>query len=152
MARPLQLLVASVVLVALAGVEAQRRGAARGRGRGGGGGGAGAAAATAGADDLDVDAVLGSERALTALLRCVVARGDGPCSDQGKAVKAFVASAVETNCASCSESQQAAAEKVLRHLTTRRKSDWNKLVARYDPTGELRSRYRKHWEQRGVRI
>ncbi|XP_049831380.1 putative odorant-binding protein A10 [Schistocerca gregaria] len=151
MARPLQLLVASVLLLALAGVEAQRRGAARGRSRGGGGG-AGAAAAATGADDLDVDAVLGSERTLTALLRCVVARGDGPCSDQGKAVKAFVASAVETNCASCTESQLAAAEKVLRHLTTRRKSDWNKLVARYDPTGELRSRYRKHWEQRGVRI
>nr|AYN71359.1 chemosensory protein 10 [Oedaleus infernalis] len=136
----LRLALVLVGCVLLGGAQAQRRG----RGRAGG--------AAAASHDLDVDAVLADERTLAALLRCVVSRGDGPCSEQGKAVKAFVVSAVETNCASCTEQQQAAAEKVVRHLTTRRKSDWNKLVARYDPTGELRSRYRKHWEQRGVRI
>ncbi|KAG8303737.1 Insect pheromone-binding, A10/OS-D [Homalodisca vitripennis] len=49
--------------------------------------------------------------------------------------------ALKTGCSKCTEKQKAATDKVIRHLRKNKSHDWNRLVNKYDPNGEFRSKY-----------
>jgi len=55
--------------------------------------------------------------------------------------------ALETDCSKCSDKQKAASIKVVRFLIDNKKEEWEKLEAKYNPTGAYRLKYEA--EERG---
>ena len=49
--------------------------------------------------------------------------------------------ALETDCSKCSEKQKSTSTKVIHFLIDNKKEEWEKLEAKYDPTGAYRIRY-----------
>lgn len=49
--------------------------------------------------------------------------------------------ALETDCSKCSDKQKSASTKVTHFLIENKKEDWEKLEAKYDPTGAYRIKY-----------
>ncbi|KAJ4443989.1 hypothetical protein ANN_05778, partial [Periplaneta americana] len=49
--------------------------------------------------------------------------------------------ALQTGCEKCNEKQKTTSEKVIKHLMKERTKDWERLVAKYDPSGEYKKRY-----------
>jgi hypothetical protein len=49
--------------------------------------------------------------------------------------------ALETDCSKCSEKQKSGSTKVIHFLIDNKKEDWEKLEAKYDPTGAYRIKY-----------
>jgi hypothetical protein len=49
--------------------------------------------------------------------------------------------ALETDCSKCSDKQKSGATKVIHFLIDNKKEDWEKLEAKYDPTGAYRIKY-----------
>lgn len=49
--------------------------------------------------------------------------------------------ALETDCSKCSDKQKSASTKVIHFLIDNKKEDWQKLEAKYDPTGAYRIKY-----------
>ncbi|XP_011305927.1 ejaculatory bulb-specific protein 3-like [Fopius arisanus] len=90
-------------------------------------------------DHVDVDGILRNNRVLTNYIKCML--GQGPCTSEGRELKKVLPEALRTDCAKCDERQKATAEKVINHLRNNRLADWNRLVAKYDPTGEYKKRF-----------
>lgn len=49
--------------------------------------------------------------------------------------------ALKSGCSKCDVKQKAMADKVINHLRTKRINDWERLIAKYDPTGEYKKRF-----------
>jgi len=49
--------------------------------------------------------------------------------------------ALETDCSKCSEKQKSSSTKVIHFLIDNKKEDWEKLEAKYDPSGAYRIKY-----------
>jgi hypothetical protein len=49
--------------------------------------------------------------------------------------------ALETDCSKCSDKQKSASTKVIHFLIDNKKEEWEKLEAKYDPTGAYRIKY-----------
>jgi hypothetical protein len=49
--------------------------------------------------------------------------------------------ALETDCSKCSEKQKSVSTKVIHFLIDNKKEDWEKLEAKYDPSGAYRIKY-----------
>jgi hypothetical protein len=49
--------------------------------------------------------------------------------------------ALETDCSRCSEKQKSGSTKVIHFLIDNKKQDWEKLEAKYDPSGAYRIKY-----------
>jgi hypothetical protein len=49
--------------------------------------------------------------------------------------------ALQTDCSKCSDKQKAGSTKVIHFLIDNKKEDWQKLEAKYDPSGDYRVKY-----------
>ncbi|XP_067002337.1 ejaculatory bulb-specific protein 3 [Anabrus simplex] len=90
-------------------------------------------------DNVDIDRILANGRILTNYIRCLME--EGPCTQEGRELKKTLPDALKTGCSKCNEKQKQATEKVIRHLMTNRKSDWDNLSKKYDPQGEYKKNY-----------
>ncbi|XP_076235358.1 chemosensory protein 4 [Calliopsis andreniformis] len=90
-------------------------------------------------DNIDVDAVINSERLLNGYVNCLLDRG--ACTPDAAELKKNLPDALERNCSACSEKQKEFADKISQHLIDHKGEDWSLLEAKYDPSGAYRQRY-----------
>ncbi|XP_012272302.1 ejaculatory bulb-specific protein 3 [Orussus abietinus] len=90
-------------------------------------------------DNVDVDRILANGRVLSNYIRCIM--DEGSCTAEGRELKKILPDALATECQKCTENQKATAEKVIRHLRTKRPRDWERLVNKYDPYGQYKKRF-----------
>ncbi|XP_033216283.1 ejaculatory bulb-specific protein 3-like [Belonocnema kinseyi] len=90
-------------------------------------------------DNINVDEVLKSERLVTNYVGCFLDKN--PCTPDAAELKRNLPDALETECASCSEVQKVGSDKFCEFLIKNRKEDWDKLEAKYDPSGSYRNKY-----------
>ncbi|CAK9814406.1 Allergen Tha p 1 [Anthophora quadrimaculata] len=90
-------------------------------------------------DDVNIDAVLNSERLLNAYVNCLLNRG--ACTPDAAELKKNLPDALEHECSACSEKQKNIADKLSQYLIDHRAEDWSLLEAKYDPSGTYRQRY-----------
>jgi hypothetical protein len=60
--------------------------------------------------------------------------------------------ALKTDCSKCSEKQKSGSTKVIHFLIDNKKEDWQKLEAKYDPSGAYRIKYEAEIKESGVGI
>ncbi|XP_073950717.1 allergen Tha p 1-like [Choristoneura fumiferana] len=85
-------------------------------------------------DDIDLSDVLNNERLLVAYTNCLIDKG--PCTAEVKQLKEKLPEALETNCAKCTDKQKTVGKKLVHELKAKHPDLWQKLVAKYDPTGK----------------
>ncbi|XP_051160736.1 ejaculatory bulb-specific protein 3-like [Leptopilina boulardi] len=90
-------------------------------------------------DDLDVDEVIKSDRLVSNYVGCLLEAN--PCTPDAAELKKNLPDAIANECASCSEAQKIGSDKFCQFLIDNRKEDWEKLEAKYDPTGAYRTNY-----------
>ncbi|XP_071449626.1 ejaculatory bulb-specific protein 3-like [Hetaerina americana] len=92
-------------------------------------------------DNVDIDRILSNARILNNYIKCLM--DEGPCTAEGRELKRTLPDALQTECSKCSEKQKTTAEKVIKHLIDNRAKDWDRLLKKYDPTGEYKRKYEK---------
>ncbi|KAG8232310.1 hypothetical protein J437_LFUL009409 [Ladona fulva] len=92
-------------------------------------------------DNVDVDRILNNARILNNYIKCLME--EGPCTAEGRELKRTLPDALKTGCEKCSEKQRNTAERVIKHLMDNRARDWDRLLKKYDPSGEYRKKYEK---------
>nr|UEN71178.1 chemosensory protein 2 [Gregopimpla kuwanae] len=90
-------------------------------------------------DNLDVEAVIKSERLLKGYVGCLL--DEKPCTPEGQELKKNLPDALTNGCASCSEAQKHIADKIAHHLIDEEAEEWSHLEAKYDPTGSYKKLY-----------
>ncbi|KAL6449185.1 hypothetical protein ACFW04_000694 [Cataglyphis niger] len=101
-------------------------------------------------DNIDVDAVINSERLLNGYVGCLLDRT--PCTPDAAELKKNLPDALEHDCAGCSEMQKNAADKISHHLIDHKPNEWKLLEDKYDPTGAYRRRYLENKSHEGDRL
>ncbi|KAI5693280.1 hypothetical protein M8J76_009870 [Diaphorina citri] len=91
-------------------------------------------------DNFDVDKVLNNERILTNYIKCLM--DEGSCTNEGRELKKTIPDALAGGCSKCTEKQKAATEKVINHVMSKRKPDWERLSKKYDPNGFYETKYK----------
>lgn len=92
-------------------------------------------------DNFDVDKVLNNNRILTSYIKCLL--DEGNCTNEGRELKTVLPDALKTDCSKCSEIQKDRSEKVIKFLMKNRSSDFDRLTAKYDPTGAYKKKLEK---------
>ncbi|XP_049831592.1 ejaculatory bulb-specific protein 3-like [Schistocerca gregaria] len=110
------------------------------------------AAASAQFGGTDPGGLLNDPAALTQIIQCLLANSDSGCSLQGRLLKSVLPQLLQSNCAQCSEAQRQDVANVLRHLVNERPEEWQRLAAKYDPAGTLRTQHGDEWRARGVNM
>ncbi|GAB1862682.1 Chemosensory protein [Camponotus japonicus] len=100
-------------------------------------------------DNIDVDAILKSDRLLKNYVNCLLDKGN--CTPDGKELKEHLPDALETECSKCSEKQRTGTEKVIRFLVNKKPETWEQLKKKYDPNGEYSRRYEDEAEKRNIK-
>ncbi|XP_054277831.1 ejaculatory bulb-specific protein 3-like [Macrosteles quadrilineatus] len=90
-------------------------------------------------DSIDVDRILSNDRILTQYIKCLLE--EGSCTNEGRELKKTLPDALRTGCSKCTEKQKIATDKVIKHVRKHKSRDWERLVNKYDPKGEFRSKY-----------
>ncbi|OAD55039.1 Ejaculatory bulb-specific protein 3 [Eufriesea mexicana] len=90
-------------------------------------------------DNVDINAVLNSERLLNGYVNCLLDRG--ACTPDAAELKKNLPDALEHECSACSEKQKEIADKISQYLIDHRAEEWSLLEAKYDSTGAYRQRY-----------
>lgn len=93
-------------------------------------------------DNVDIDAIIKSERLLNAYVGCLLDRN--PCTPDAMELKRNLPDALATNCSACSEAQKNAADKLSHHLIDNRPDEWSLLEEKYDPDGTYRLNYQEN--------
>ncbi|XP_050513905.1 ejaculatory bulb-specific protein 3-like [Diabrotica virgifera virgifera] len=96
-------------------------------------------------DNVDVDMILKNERVLTNYIKCMME--EGPCTAEGRELKKTLPDALASGCTKCNIKQKDTAEKVMKHLMSRRPKDWDRLTKKYDPQGNFKKRYEEHLQK-----
>uniref|UniRef100_A0A1B6FVM1 Uncharacterized protein n=1 Tax=Cuerna arida TaxID=1464854 RepID=A0A1B6FVM1_9HEMI len=82
-------------------------------------------------DGIDVDTILNNNRVLKSYVNCFM--DEGPCTPEGREGKKYFPEMYKTNCAKCTENQKTLVKKTIKAFISKRKSDWDKIVDKYDP-------------------
>uniref|UniRef100_A0A1B6CT51 Uncharacterized protein n=1 Tax=Clastoptera arizonana TaxID=38151 RepID=A0A1B6CT51_9HEMI len=90
-------------------------------------------------DKINVDEVLHNDRLLNNYVSCLLEKGN--CSPEGKALKDAIPDALTNDCSKCSVKQKEGAEKVVKFLWKNKKSDYEELKKKYDPSGIYEKKY-----------
>ncbi|XP_018562998.1 ejaculatory bulb-specific protein 3-like [Anoplophora glabripennis] len=93
-------------------------------------------------DNVDVEKILTNDRVLTNYIKCLM--DEGPCTPEGRELKKTLPDALSSNCSKCNAKQKDTAEKVMKHLMSKRAKDWERLTKKYDPQGLYKQRYEEH--------
>ncbi|KAL2719588.1 ejaculatory bulb-specific protein 3 [Vespula squamosa] len=101
-------------------------------------------------DNIDVDQILKSDRLLNNYVNCLLDVGN--CTPDGHELKKSLPDALANGCNKCSEKQKAGSEKVIRYLVNQRPKLWEKLSAKYDPTGEYKEKFQNEAEKHGITL
>ncbi|KAL5243454.1 hypothetical protein ACI65C_010864 [Semiaphis heraclei] len=92
-------------------------------------------------DNFDVDKVLNNNRILTSYIKCML--DEGNCTNEGRELRKVLPDALKTDCSKCTEVQKDRSEKVIKFLIKNRSSDFDRLTAKYDPSGEYKKKLEK---------
>ncbi|XP_014475964.1 PREDICTED: ejaculatory bulb-specific protein 3-like [Dinoponera quadriceps] len=84
-------------------------------------------------DNVDVDAILSSERLLKQYLECIL--DNGPCTADARNLKYVLPEAVATRCEKCTLAQKQMARKISFHLKEYKPDTWLVFVKKFDPNG-----------------
>ncbi|XP_011860865.1 PREDICTED: ejaculatory bulb-specific protein 3-like [Vollenhovia emeryi] len=90
-------------------------------------------------DNIDVDAIISSDRLLNQYVNCILDKG--PCTADGRSLKLIIPEAIATKCEQCSDKQKQMARKVCKHLKEHRPNIWTEFLERYDPDKEYIAAY-----------
>lgn len=90
-------------------------------------------------DNINVDQILGNNRLLDNYIRCLLDKGR--CTPDGQELKRIVPDAITDGCAKCNPKQTEVTKKVIRHIYTKRRADWEKLIKKYDPQNIYQKKY-----------
>ncbi|KAJ8925805.1 hypothetical protein NQ315_009655 [Exocentrus adspersus] len=96
-------------------------------------------------DNVDVDKILSNDRVLTNYIKCLME--EGPCTSEGRELKRTLPDALSSGCTKCNAKQKQTAEKVMKHLMSKRNKDWERLTKKYDPQGLYKQKYEEHLEK-----
>nr|AGG38799.1 chemosensory protein [Aphis gossypii] len=97
-------------------------------------------------DNFDVDKVLNNNRILTSYIKCLL--DEGNCTNEGRELKRVLPDALKTDCSKCTDVQKDRSEKVIKFLIKNRSTDFDRLTAKYDPTGEYKKNLEKFEKER----
>lgn len=92
---------------------------------------------------INVDEVLKNDRLLTQYINCILDKGR--CNSEGYELKNTLPKAIKDNCSTCTAKQKTDGQKVIKFLYNNRKSDWDAIIAKYDPTGIYKSNYEQYY-------
>lgn len=93
-------------------------------------------------DNVNIDMILANDRVLNNYIKCLME--EGPCTPEGRELKKTLPDALSRGCDKCNDKQRQTAEKVIKHLMSKRTKDWDRLTKKYDPQGEYKKRYDAH--------
>ncbi|KAF5299920.1 hypothetical protein FQR65_LT09315 [Abscondita terminalis] len=93
-------------------------------------------------DNVNVDTILQNERVLNNYIKCLME--EGPCTAEGRELRRTLPDALSSGCSKCNDKQKEVAEKIIKHLISKRKRDWDRLAKKYDPKGDYKKRYETH--------
>lgn len=96
-------------------------------------------------DNVNIDSILANKRLTTNYVNCLLEKGK--CSEDGKVLKEVIPDALVTDCRKCNEKQKSSVRKVALHLLKNRKSDWDALIAKYDPEGKFKKSYQPYIDE-----
>lgn len=96
-------------------------------------------------DNVNIDAILANKRLTTNYVNCLLEKGK--CSEDGKVLKEVIPDALVTDCRKCNDKQKSSVRKVAVHLLKNRKSDWDALIAKYDPEGKYKKSYQPYIDE-----
>ncbi|EZA59554.1 ObirCsp8 [Ooceraea biroi] len=82
-------------------------------------------------DNLDMDAILHSDRLFNQYMDCILDRG--PCTADGRTLRRILPDAVASVCARCNPRQQEMAQKIGNHLRNHKPQAWAKFLRKFDP-------------------
>ncbi|XP_029659463.1 ejaculatory bulb-specific protein 3-like [Formica exsecta] len=85
-------------------------------------------------DNVDVDAILKSDRLLNQYMDCILEKGS--CTADARSLKRELPHAVATICEKCNLKQRQAARKISNHLKEHRPELWAAFLQKYDPNKE----------------
>nr|QGN03660.1 putative chemosensory protein 11 [Conopomorpha sinensis]WGJ79151.1 chemosensory protein 12 [Conopomorpha sinensis] len=95
-------------------------------------------------DDFDVTSLLGNERLLKSYGQCLLDKG--PCTAEGKFLREVIPDALETDCAKCSEKQQALIKKIILATKDKFPEDLEAIKKLYDPEHKYEENVKKWLE------
>ncbi|XP_044263394.1 ejaculatory bulb-specific protein 3-like [Tribolium madens] len=101
-------------------------------------------------DNIDIDDILKNDRLLTNYVNCLLDKGR--CTPEGKKLKSTIPDALNSDCAKCNEKVKESVKKVLHHLIDKKPDMWNKLEAKYDPSGEFKRKYKDELAKNGIYV
>ncbi|EFN64585.1 Ejaculatory bulb-specific protein 3 [Camponotus floridanus] len=85
-------------------------------------------------DNVDIDAVLNSDRLLNQYLDCILEKGS--CTADARSLKRILPEAVATICEKCNLKQRQGARKIGNHLKKYKPELWTRFLEKYDPNKE----------------
>nr|QEI46805.1 chemosensory protein 7 [Galleria mellonella] len=94
-------------------------------------------------DNINLDEILGNRRLLVPYIHCVL--DEGRCTPDGRELKSHIKEALENDCAKCTENQRNGSRRVISYLINHEQEYWNKLAAKYDPTGKYSKKYENEY-------
>ncbi|KAL0117753.1 hypothetical protein PUN28_008864 [Cardiocondyla obscurior] len=99
-------------------------------------------------DNLDVDAIINSNRLLTQYVNCILEKGS--CTVDGRSLKHTLPVALATQCENCSDKQKYMARKVSNHLKKNKPNIWAEFLEKYDPDKEYITSFEEFLAQEEV--
>jgi len=93
-------------------------------------------------NNLNIDQILSSDRLVTNYVECLLSRK--PCPPEGKDLKRILPEALRTKCARCSTQQLEGGLRVITKLYYDYPTQYNRLRAKWDPTGEYHRRFEEY--------
>ncbi|XP_066259552.1 ejaculatory bulb-specific protein 3-like [Euwallacea similis] len=90
-------------------------------------------------DSLNLDQILSNKRVLNNYVKCVL--DEGPCTAEGRELKAHIPEAIQTNCVKCTETQKNFVRRGAKHLIKNNPKEWMKIARKYDPKGQYANQF-----------
>ncbi|KAL1493838.1 hypothetical protein ABEB36_009524 [Hypothenemus hampei] len=82
-------------------------------------------------DNINIDEILSNKRVLNNYVKCIL--DEGPCTAEGRELRAHIPEALQTNCAKCSDSQKRFVKKGANFLKTKSPIEWSRISRKFDP-------------------
>ncbi|TGZ52089.1 ejaculatory bulb-specific protein 3-like [Temnothorax longispinosus] len=96
-------------------------------------------------DNIDVDAIINSDRLLNQYVNCILDKG--PCTADGRSIKHILPEAIATKCERCNDKQKQVARKVSNYLKKHRPNTWTEFLEIYDPDKKYIASYEQFLTQ-----
>ncbi|KYN04432.1 PREDICTED: ejaculatory bulb-specific protein 3-like [Cyphomyrmex costatus] len=85
-------------------------------------------------DNIDVDAIINSDRLLNQYVNCILDKGT--CTADGRSFRNILPDIIVTSCEKCSEKQKYTARKIINYLKENKPNIWTEFLEMYDPDKE----------------